>query len=514
MTAPTDGDDVPSVKSSPTEEVATATDPNQASGDSEDAQASEDVAGSDPGQQSAPQHRTAGAINLELPKPPTPLEIARTRRRPARVKGDRSLRARVDALASRVEDRAAVAERRRDLVPVYVFRVALQVLRQWARDRCPQQAASLAFQTVLSIVPLVAVLLSVLRATGNTDAHSTFVAFIAREMIPVAPETISATLVQWSQNVTFQTVGVIGLVTTVLLAFVMINSLERVMNSVWRAEHKRSTAQKFVVFYATATIGPALLGVSLVQAAKFGLTSGPAAFFLSFGLTFGSLYLANYFLPALHVRWHAAFVGALVTAVLFELAKWAFTVYVTEVAFAKFSGIYGAVALAPIVLVWIYYAWLVFLLGVEVSHAVQNVHIIARADRRRPISLENEILSRVNGATAARIMTAVTAGYLRGDKVVSRRHLEDKLDLSDEVLERLIDRLKTRDLLIEVTGSLNGLMPARPPSEITLAEVLRAFRGSDPEETSGAVAPIDRVLAELATEENDRAAKLVLTDLV
>jgi DNA-binding IscR family transcriptional regulator len=66
---------------------------------------------------------------------------------------------------------------------------------------------------------------------------------------------------------------------------------------------------------------------------------------------------------------------------------------------------------------------------------------------------------------------------VRGEKVMSRRRLEQELDLSDVVLARIVARLKEQDLIIEVEGDLAGLVPARPPSEITLAQVMRAFRG-------------------------------------
>ena len=431
------------------------------------------------------------------------------------VEVPRGLRGRVRRIVRDVEERAKVTERRRAQIPAYALRITIQVLRQWARDRCPQQAASLAFQTVLSIVPLLAVTLAVLRATGAMNAESMFVEYLSSEFIPISRVEIEHKLYEWSSNVTFETLGLIGLITTVLLAFIMINSLERVVNYIWRSERKRSVAQKFIVFYATATIGPFLIGTSLYQAAKYGLTSGPLGILLSFATAYGALFLANFVLPACPVRWSSAAIGALVSSILFEAAKYLFGAYVTGFAFAKYSGMYGALAVAPLWLLWIYYCWLTLLLGVEVAHAAQNLHLLERADRRGTLSLENELLNRVNGVVAARVMVAIAQSYATGQKVVSRRALETRFDLSSEVLGRITQRLKSRDLIIEVQGDHHGFIPARPPHEISLAQVLRAFRGDDVTAKESSTSPerLSEVLRQLDADTQQKTGAIFLDQL-
>lgn len=422
------------------------------------------------------------------------------------------LRARVKDIVRDAEQRTG--RRRRERAGLYALRLGLQVVRQWAHDRCPQQAAALAFQTVLSIVPLLAVGLVFLRATGNTSAESSFVNFLSREFVRVDRGLIAEKLQSWSENVTFESLGLIGLISTILLAFITASSTEKVINDIWRSERRRTMTQKFVVFYATITLGPFFIGTSLYQATQYGLTEGGLGLVISFATSFGALFLANYFLPVLPVRPRAAAVGALVSTILFELAKFGFDIYINEFAFAKFTGIYGTVAMVPIWLVWIYYAWLTFLLGIEVAHAVQNIGLLQRTNRRQPLSLENELIQRVNGVVAARVMCAICASYIAGDKATSRRALEDRFDLSSEVLERLVERLKTRDLLIETEGEPPGLVPARPPSEIRLTEVLAVFRGGDV--TIGADdsdSQLDRILSALS-DDAEQHTRITLDRLV
>lgn len=432
---------------------------------------------------------------------------------PAPRREVQNLRARLSAFLRSAESRASRSSRKRVRFSLYLVRLAVQVVRQWARDRCPQQAASLAFQTVLSVVPVLAVCLAAMRLTGLMEEESALVQFLSDRFIPVSSKDLASVLTGLSENITFESLGIIGLITTVTIAFVMWHSLDQIMNHIWRAERKRTIAQKFVVFYATFTIGPLLLGVSLYQAARFGLAEGGSGILLSIASSYLALFLANWFLPATRVRVGPAAIGAAVTTVLFELAKYVFTIYVTEFAFERYSGIYGALAVAPFWLIWIYWSWLMLLLGAEVAHAAQNIRLLEQSERRGTLSLENELLQRVNGPMAARVMVAVVEAYLGGAKVLSRQKIADRLDLSPDVVERITRRLKDADLLMEVEGEYIGFLPARPPSEISLAQVLAAFRGDDRDGEGGRQSPLTAVLADIELGTLMRTAQITLDQL-
>jgi membrane protein len=426
-----------------------------------------------------------------------------------------SLRRRLSQFIRVAEHRAAGSKRKRARFSIYLLRLAVQVVRQWARDRCPQQAASLAFQTVLSVVPVLAVCLATLRVTGLMEAQSSLMRFVSERLIPISSTELAQRLTEYSEKITFRSLGLIGLITTGVIAFVMWSNLEKILNHIWRAERRRSVAQKFVVFYATFTIGPLLLGVSLYQAARFGLTEGWSGLLFSVASSFLALFLCNWFLPATKVRVRPALIGAAVTTVLFEAAKHLFTLYVSEFAFERYSGVYGALAVAPIWLIWIYWSWLMLLLGAEVAHAAQNIRLLEQSERRGTLSLENELIQRVNGSMAARVMVAVSETYLAGDKVLSRQKIADRFDLSPDVVERLTQRLKDAHLLIEVAGDYTGFLPARPPSEITLASVLAAFRGEDNTPRIGATqSQLGMVLAEIDAGALARTQTITLEQLV
>src|SRR3990172_3124320 len=136
--------------------------------------------------------------------PPPPEEDLAPGRRPGSVTA--GIRRLADVVARASEPRSDGSLRRRALYPLYALRVLAQVVRQWARDRCPQQAASLAYQSSLSIVPLIAIGLALLRAIGAAQAEAALVGILSRQVIPVSRKEIADHLLERSRNLS-QTPG-------------------------------------------------------------------------------------------------------------------------------------------------------------------------------------------------------------------------------------------------------------------------------------------------------------------
>src|SRR5215471_2073831 len=97
---------------------------------------------------------------------------------------------------------AAATQRlsRRARAAGFLYRLAMRILAQWARDKCPQQAAALAFQTALSLVPVTAIAFSILRAVGSLDAESQLSAFIAERIFPQM-EDVTLRLQEFSKKI-------------------------------------------------------------------------------------------------------------------------------------------------------------------------------------------------------------------------------------------------------------------------------------------------------------------------
>jgi membrane protein len=395
-----------------------------------------------------------------------------------------------------------------------MLRLCVQVVTQWRRDRCPQHAAGLSFQSVLSIVPALAVALAAVRATGAMGAESALVKFLSTEFIPLSREEISSKLLAWSANINFQSLGIVGLVAILLIAFVTFNALELTINSIWRVEKRRSLPKRLATFYLTASIGPLFFGLSLYQAAKIGLTEGWLGVLLSAILAFTGLFFINFILPATKVRISAAVAGALVNTVAVELAKYGFAYYVAGFGMDRYSGIYGPVATVPLFLIWIYWSWLMLLLGVEVSHTVQNLHVMESAERRLTFSLEDELEKRVNASTATQVVAAIAAAQSRGAEGLSRFRITEEFTLSDDAMRLITNRLEAHDLLrAPAENELWSL--AREADKISLLEIFDAFRTggelSDPKRLGAS--PAEAAIKDVMSQSRSRAAEVFIADI-
>ena len=114
---------------------------------------------------------------------------------------------------------------------------------------------------------------------------------------------------------------------------------------------------------------------------------------------------------------------------------------------------YGPLGLVPLVLVWIYAAWVLVLLGAEITHALQNLRLLEAEDRRQR---DDEP---INGLVAAQLLAAVAATHEAGGAGHPKERLVAEFGLTPHNVERIVARLKARGLIAEVRGDINGYMP-------------------------------------------------------
>ncbi|MDH3638528.1 MAG: YihY family inner membrane protein [Gammaproteobacteria bacterium] len=246
--------------------------------------------------------------------------------------------------------------------------------RRFLADRCLRSASALSFTTVLSLVPLVAVVfgsMSMFPVFGKWG--EALQGFIYRNFVPAAGDVIFSHLERFAG--TAGQLTTIGLVALVLSALLLLVTIEEAFNDVWRVHKGRSLVQRVLAYWTVLTLGPLLMGASLsltsyllslslipdqamlVKAHSIFLRLLPFVFEV---LAFTLLYLV---VPNCSVRPRDAFWGGVVAALLFEITKRGFALFVLN--YSNYQIIYGALAAIPIFLIWIYLSWLVILIGAE-----------------------------------------------------------------------------------------------------------------------------------------------------
>lgn len=262
------------------------------------------------------------------------------------------------------------------------------VFAHFIEDGCTYIASALAFTSLLAVVPLMSVGLAVFSSfpvfQGLADPIQNF---IFENFVPASGKIVQLYLHQFTSQVSKLSIwGVTFLIVTALLVML---TIEGAMNKIWRVSASRRGVAAFLLYWAILSLAPVLLGLSLAatsylfsmplmisnQAPSFFLHWSP--FLLSL-IGFVFIYLL---VPNCPVKLRDAFWGGLVAAVLFEMAKQGFAYYLSN--YNTYELLYGAFATVPIFFIWVYWVWVITLLGAEISHALSVHH-----QRRKGHSLD------------------------------------------------------------------------------------------------------------------------------
>lgn len=255
-------------------------------------------------------------------------------------------------------------------------RALFRIVSAAIHDRLFQVASSLAFTTVLAIVPLLAVTLSLMTAFPIfADFESAMQRFLREQLMPDAfSETVMRYLDEFvSQASRLSTVGGLFLIITAVL---VILSIDEALNDIWHVKKQRSISQRLLIYWAVLSVGPIILGASiwtssLVAHQAFTLGGGanfPVALLASWApFLMGGVACALLFaiVPNCRVPFWVALIGGFTTATLFEAIRWGLSLYFAQI--PTYTVIYGAFSVLPAFLIWIYLSWFAVLIGALVA---------------------------------------------------------------------------------------------------------------------------------------------------
>ena len=281
-----------------------------------------------------------------------------------------------------------------------VRHLASHVWRHFRQDRCFEEAASLGYTSLLAIVPLFAVVFGVASAFPVFDRWVVELqSFIFENFIPASGEQIQAYLSGFLGSVGRLTLP--GTFFLILTALLLMMRIEKAFNRIWRVPVARSIVNRIVMYWAVLTLGPLALGTAMALSAQpvfsaLGLMGGDSGSFRNLGifmLTWLGFSLTFVLVPNRRVKILHAGIGALLSAILFTIAKTGFVVFVSR---ASFNVIYGTLATIPIFLFWLYLVWIVVLLGASLAASLTTFHD-RRSDWRWPWEWEFLLAFRLMG---------------------------------------------------------------------------------------------------------------------
>jgi len=262
----------------------------------------------------------------------------------------------------------------------YVITVATAVVQQFIKNQGLTVAAGLAYTTLLGVVPLLVVGFAIFAALPQFESLATnFKGVIFSHFIPASGEVVEQYLFYFVEQTS--KLSAISTAILVVTAFLLMYSVDSAINTLWHSNEKRKFFVSLLIYCVVLIFGPMLIGVSIaVTTFIFSLPLvtnaadiiGGTRFllgYLPFLLTTLSLWVIYIVLPKGYVAKKPAFISSIIAALLFELTKQIFVWAITT--FPTYQVIYGAFAVIPIFLVWVYLSWLIVLLGAQLISCLQ-----------------------------------------------------------------------------------------------------------------------------------------------
>ncbi len=302
--------------------------------------------------------------------------------------------------------------------------VARLLAERYREDRLGQTAASLTFTTLLALVPFVTVALAIFSAFPIFgEMQEVLQHWLTQSLFP---ENISRPVMNYLTQFAAKAsrLGAVGFSFLIVTALALILTIDRTLNTIWRVPRLRPLGQRVLIYWAAITLGPLVLAGGLVltssvasaasHSLKGTLPGGVRALFSSIELLLmaGGMSALYHYVPNTPVRWRHALAGGAFVALGVAVAKKGLAMYLASV--PTYSVIYGAFATLPILLLWVYVAWLIVLLGAVIAAYLPRLRdALAHAEAAppAPFALAVQILQQLHAASA-RAHKGLTAAQL------------------------------------------------------------------------------------------------------
>jgi|TARA_B110000503_G_scaffold87087_1_gene132424 membrane protein len=253
-------------------------------------------------------------------------------------------------------------------------------VRRFLGDGCPQSAAALTYMSLFAVVPMLTLMYSMFSLVpAFQELGGQVEEFIFSKFLPSSGQEITRYLSEFSNQA--RKLSLAGVAIILVTALLMLSNIEKTFNHIWATTGGRKGLAGFLVYWAILSLGPLLLAVGMIMSTYLMSlrlvvaevdSLGVVALLFSYlpwlltWLAFTLLYVA---VPNCKVRVVYALFGGLVTTLLFETAK---ALFGQLVAHSIYTNVYGAFAVIPLFLIWVYLLWVLILFGAELVRSLET----------------------------------------------------------------------------------------------------------------------------------------------
>lgn len=364
------------------------------------------------------------------------------------------------------------------------FSRTLAVLfRDNAQGQLTLRAMGLVYTTLLSLVPLLALSFSVLKAFG---VHNQIQPFLQGVLAPLGEnsEEITSRIILFIQNMNVGVLGSMGLGLLLFTAVSLVQKVEEAFNYIWHVSRARTFGERFSRYLSLLLVGPILvfsaLGITasvmnagivrnILDIEPFGEIFIGLSRLMPYVLVIVAFTFAYYFIPNTRVRPTAALLGGLVAGIGWQTAGWAFAEFAASS--GQYRAIYSSFAILILFMIWLYLSWRILLFGASVAFYCQHPEYVLAGGG------EPQLSNRMREGLALGIMELVSERFLAGQPPLAAEELARQMRVPADAIAPVLEALEGRRFIVQAGGS-GAYLPTRDLDGIALAELVEAVRSA------------------------------------
>ena len=371
---------------------------------------------------------------------------------------------------------------------IRIVQIGYLASRDYVSDKCAVRASALTFYSVLSLVPVLALLFGIAKGFGfeekmknrileSTDQNRDL--FV--QMFSFAENTLHS-----AKGGIIAGIGILLLLYTVIKT---ISLVEDTFNDIWHVKQARTILRKFTDYLSITLLAPVLLVFSGSAAVflssnieavadKMGILSlvGPLlSFFLNLfpyvliWLLFLSIYMI---MPNRKVKFKSAMIAAIVAGSIYQVVSWAYIVF--QVGVSKYNGIYGSFAALPLFLIWLQTSWTIVLFGAELSYVIQNIEELALTFKKGKISPFQKLKFSI------KVLKTLLSHSPDEKPYRTSLQISDETGISPDRVEDILFELEKNNLVVEVEREAEVyFQSARDSKELNVVYIIETLLGKD-----------------------------------
>ncbi len=363
------------------------------------------------------------------------------------------------------------------------LKIVVMVGRDFIQNLVKLQAMALAFKTLLSLAPLLAVVFSLLKAFG---VHNRMEPALAEALAPLGEkgQEITAHLIGFVNKMSAGALGSVGLVTLFITVLSLMGTIEEAFNHIWRVKSPRKLARRFSDYLSAILVGPVLIFAavtitatlqshaivqSLLSLQALGVVILALLRLVPYLTLWGAFTFVYMFIPNTRVRLRSALVGGLVAAILWQTVGWGFAVFVASS--TRYYVIYSSFAILLLFLLWLHVGWVIVLLGAQVTYAHQHIHYFLG---------ERDLLAQSTGGReklALLMMHLVGRNFRHGLAPLSVAEIAVQLRIPAGIVNEFMVMFTELKLVLPLAAE-DTFVLGRDPATISIKEILDCVRNS------------------------------------